>query len=256
MSADEASANRRRRWLRIPRTIVQRLRDCIRKRSYTHWIGTAAAAGVLLVAGMLFLIARAYWDQEQTDRLKRTFEVIAAAENSLTEEDMRGLVREFPGRWQKNVRFCLGREVSESFLEVALKPDDSTKYNRWNLARKHLNGNAPLAFAYYYGLGDRRILTARSSGSQRTSTHSSARSSKYFGHLIHAFGDYFGGGQRWQVIPRSAKLMEDEWGPACINLPGEQPRVLRPYYRLPAEATEPAVGERGCVTGPAFPDAK
>jgi hypothetical protein len=249
MSADEASANRRRRWLRIPWTIVQRSRDCIRKTSYTHWIGTAAAAGVLLVAGMLFFIARAYWDQEQTDRLKRTFEIIAAVESSVNEEEMRGLVREFPGRWQKNVRFCVGKEESESFLEVALKPDDSAKYRRWNLARKHLNGIEPLAFAYYYGLGDRRILTASSCGYL-------TRSSRYFGHLINVFGAYFGGGQPWQVIPKSARLMEDEWGPACIKLPGEQARVERPYYRLPAEATEPVVGERMCVGGPAFPDAK
>jgi hypothetical protein len=248
MAADEATANRRR-WLGISHGTVKRIRDCFVKMSFKDWTRAVAAIGLLLVAGGLFFIARTYWDREQTDRVKRTFEGIAAAENSVNEEESRGLVREFPGRWQKTVRFCLGREQSEAFLEVALKPDDSANYKRWSLARKHLNGAETLASAYYYELGDRGILTTRSCGYL-------TRSSKYFAHLIGVFGQYFGGGQRWQVIPKAAKLMEDKWGPACIRLPGEVARVERPYYRLPAEATGPAGGERGCVGGPAFPGGK
>jgi len=249
MATDEASGNQRRRWLGTLRAIVRRLRDCIGKMSCKDWIDTAAAAGTLFVAGILFFTALTYWEQEKTNRLKRTSEVITAAEKSVNEEERTDIIREFPGRWQKNVRFCLGREEAESFLEVAVKPEDSAKYKRWNLARKHLNGVETLAFPYYYDLADRRILTTSSCGYV-------TRSNKYFGHLIAVFGAYFGGGQSWQVIAKAAKLMEDEWGPGCMRLPLEQPRVERPYYRLPAEATAPAGGERGCVGGPAFPDAK
>ncbi len=249
MSGDEASANQRRRWFGILRAIGNSFRDGVNKMSCTDWLAAAAAVATLFIAAILFLILRTYWDQQRSSRLNRISEAIAVAERSVTEEESREMVRQFPGLWQKNTRFCLGREQAEAFLEAVLKPDDSAMYKRFRLARKHLNGVAAIAFPYYYGRADRRILATISCGYV-------TRSSRYFGHLIAIFGEYFGGGQSWQVIAKAAKLMEDEWGTACINLPGEQRRVERPYYRLPAEAVEPPVGERKCVTGPAFPDAK
>jgi hypothetical protein len=169
--------------------------------------GATVVAAIALVVALFQLAYTAflYKDQERNNRLERLYKFSEDAGKYLDEKERKQLIIEFPGRWEKDVRFCLSRKEADSFLEVALDPKkDPPKYDRWNLARKHLNAVETLAFPYYYNLVDPDILA--------TSTcKSMEKSNKYFGQLIEVFGVYLGGGQSWQVIPKSVERMNRDY---------------------------------------------
>jgi hypothetical protein len=199
-----------------------------------------------VAASQLEVTALQYQDQERTGRLERTYKFMDAAGNYLNAEERKQLIIQFPGRWEKDVQFCLSRDEADRFLQVALEADryskhpekDSDQYKRWNLARKHLNQVETLAFPYFHNLIDREILAA-------SACESMAKSYKYFRQLIEVFGVYLGGGQSWQVIPTVVKLMDKDYGPACQHFRAGQdpPKVA---HDLPEARKKPGSGEERC----------
>ena len=228
------------------RRVAGKLRNFFRRMTFENWTSSITAGATVFTAGSLLVAACAYRDQERSSRLERTHHFMTDAEKYVDEHERMEIIAQFPGRWQREVRFCLAKEQAEKFLKIALDPKaDPAKYHRWDLARKHLNQVETVAFPYVHKLGDREILA--------TSTCVyMAKSNKYFRHLIAIFGRYFGAGQSWQVIPEALSMMADDYGrPVCTTLQSEKEKPDKDNshkltYEFPAPRDSPAEGEEEC----------
>ncbi len=205
------------------------------KMSFVTAVSAAVAAAVAIVGLISLLIGiDAYRGQERSAALERTHNTFADAQKIVTEQENNEITTQFPGRWEKVVRFCLKKEVAEDFLSAALHPGQKEEFHRYDLARKHLNQAETVAFQYVHGLVDQDVVSA-------SACQYIAKTNTYFRHLIGVFRAYFGPGHSWQVIPQAVMMMRGN--PKCISLPiGEKGQTSEASPTLTYKLPEPAPG--------------
>jgi len=178
-------------------------------------IDIVAALATVVAAASLVIALKTYRDQERSGRLQRSLELLKLLNTEEPEDERKKLLTEFQDRWQRPMRSPLTREAAQSFLDISRDPNkDKQLYEKWNVARRHLNRLEEAAFAYVYDLGDRKVLAA-------SVCIPMARSSRYFKELIDLFRMEFGEQHSWQLILKATTMMEAKYGPECKDLPAD-----------------------------------
>jgi hypothetical protein len=146
---------------------------------YKRVTDTFTAIGTVVLAATLVVTALGYLEEERTGRLQRTSELLRAPD---VDEELRiALFAMFPGRWTTPV-IPMTHEEAQSFFDIGRqKPEKNQEvYDRWNVARKHLNRVETLAFAYLHDLADTEILAAaRCAYMSRSNDYSSRKLAKF-----------------------------------------------------------------------------
>lgn len=213
-------------------------------RTWTHriWqrvtVARVTAAGIVFTAASFATGSWQIWHQWQEERLQRALVLIekSSAEPQLPRyrelaktdaeetaakwrdiDTRRALFVYFPDRFEgaPTPDRVLSRSDAEKLRDIALKRDftaeDYRTYEKWDVARRHLNGLELFAFSYVYNFSDRTLLAASGCGALM-------RSNAYFKELIDAFREKYGTAQSWQIIPKAVTLMERDFGKGCATL--------------------------------------
>jgi hypothetical protein len=201
-------------------------------KDHEFWRTLAALVGTLVA--VLVAVAGGFWGlyqynaQVRGERVGRTlalFDKVNAGINAELPVDeavkweavhrRKAVFRYFPGRSETPVR-RLPEAEAKQLLEIALAEDlkndeDRKRYEKYDVARRHLNELEGLAFAFVYDYASRELIAAAQCARL-------VRSNRYFEELFKAFRDKLGLGQSWQIIPYAVKLMEQDYGSGCDRL--------------------------------------
>jgi hypothetical protein len=159
-------------------------------------------AAVVATAVSVAVAAYAIWRNWRTGVLQRTSTFLI----DLRKEDETkrlAIWRAFPRRWDPDMTVQMTAEEANRLFQVGGRPEEhgSLEYEKWNVARRHLNELEDIAFAYVHRLVDRDILSA-SKGQYLK------RSARYFSPLIEKLRVEYGDEHGWQVIKKALQLME------------------------------------------------